>query len=307
MPAFNAEQTIARAIESVLRQTYSNFEIVVCDDASTDATTNVVRGFSDPRINVIESSVNRGPGPSRDEAISRSKGSWITMLDADDAWDPARLASLMDAVGKDPYVVAFDDILQCHSTAQGMVPWRRLRGSRAFGATGRPIRIGAADFIRSRHMLIQPFFSRELILKSGATHSSHAYGEDGFFLLKLLAHASGLIYVPFALYWYQITPNSASNNVQRMTMLRDALESCLVDFSGQPVVRKALALRVERIRRAELYLPLATALKERRLADALRAAARHPTLVLDFLARGFSDVPYHLHRLYHGGFTRGSK
>lgn len=91
MPAFNADTTIKRAIDSVLTQTYTNLELFIIDDCSTDNTLNVIDNFTDSRIFVIKNIENLGAPKSRNRGIDRASGRFICFLDADDQWLPKKL------------------------------------------------------------------------------------------------------------------------------------------------------------------------------------------------------------------------
>ena len=90
LPTFNRAQLIQRAISSVLNQTYQHWELVVVDDGSTDETSSVVKSFNDPRIHYFKKA-NSGAGASRNFGIQHAMGSWITFLDSDDEYDPAKV------------------------------------------------------------------------------------------------------------------------------------------------------------------------------------------------------------------------
>lgn len=96
MPAFNAEQYIAEAIESVLAQTYENFELIIVDDGSTDRTREIIERYSDPRIIKIFSDLNRSLIPTRNHITSIAKGKYLALLDADDRALPDRLQKQVD-------------------------------------------------------------------------------------------------------------------------------------------------------------------------------------------------------------------
>ena len=93
--AFNAAQTIDRAITSALAQQGVSLEVVVSDDRSTDTTLAVVRAIADPRIRIVALPENRGPGAARNAAIDAARGRWIAVLDADDTLLPERLARMI--------------------------------------------------------------------------------------------------------------------------------------------------------------------------------------------------------------------
>ena len=93
MPAYNAERYIQDAIESVIAQTYTNFELIVVDDCSKDQTAAIVRSLvkNDPRIILLQNQQNSGASASRNRAISCAKGDWIAFLDSDDMWRKDKL------------------------------------------------------------------------------------------------------------------------------------------------------------------------------------------------------------------------
>lgn len=93
VPAFNAEDFIDGAIQSVLDQSYPHFELLVVDDKSTDGTRDVVRRFSDPRVKLIELQHNRGPDVARIAALKVSAGEIVAFLDQDDEFLPGKLAA----------------------------------------------------------------------------------------------------------------------------------------------------------------------------------------------------------------------
>ncbi|MEH7321092.1 glycosyltransferase family 2 protein, partial [Priestia megaterium] len=100
IPTYNVEAYIKETIQSVLNQTYQNFEIIIVDDCSTDGTVNVIKQFQDTRINLFLNEKNSGPSYSRNKAINLAKGEWIAILDSDDWWDRARLEKMIQ-MGQD--------------------------------------------------------------------------------------------------------------------------------------------------------------------------------------------------------------
>lgn len=91
VPAYNAELYITEALDSVVAQTFSDYEVVIVDDGSTDATARLVEPYlADPRFSLIGQN-NAGLAGARNTGVSASKGTWIALLDADDAWMPQKL------------------------------------------------------------------------------------------------------------------------------------------------------------------------------------------------------------------------
>lgn len=92
-PAYNAERFIAETIESVLAQTYSNWEMIIVDDSSTDRTVEIVQTYvdRDERIKLHQLEKNSGSGIARNRAMDLAKGRFIAFLDSDDLWMPEKL------------------------------------------------------------------------------------------------------------------------------------------------------------------------------------------------------------------------
>ncbi len=93
MPTFNASRYLADSIESILSQTYTNLELLITDDCSTDETRNILKEFSerDKRVKVKYLKENSGPGVARNRSIERAKGRYIAFCDCDDRWMPDKL------------------------------------------------------------------------------------------------------------------------------------------------------------------------------------------------------------------------
>lgn len=93
MAAYNAEKTIEQAIYSILNQTYPNFELLVVNDCSKDGTAELVKEIAaeDSRVRLISNVKNSGVSYTRKHGLEEAKGSWIAILDSDDAWAPEKL------------------------------------------------------------------------------------------------------------------------------------------------------------------------------------------------------------------------
>jgi len=97
IPTYNRASCIGRSIESVLDQSFSDFELIVIDDCSDDNTEQVVGIYSDPRIKYFKSSTNQGGAAARNMGIEVAKGQFIAFQDSDDVWFPDKLEECMKA------------------------------------------------------------------------------------------------------------------------------------------------------------------------------------------------------------------
>ncbi len=97
-PSYNSEKYIKNTIESVISQTYENWEMIIVDDCSSDSTCEIVESISkeEPRVKLIRQEQNGGAAKARNRALDESKGRFIAYLDADDIWYPEKLQKQVD-------------------------------------------------------------------------------------------------------------------------------------------------------------------------------------------------------------------
>ena len=121
IPTYNRGNVLPRAIESTLAQTFSDFELIVVDDGSTDHTTEVVRGIADPRVRLVGDTTNRGPSAARNQGIREARCGLVAFLDSDDEWLPRKLELQLARMDGDPdpktavaycRVYTYDDLAQ---------------------------------------------------------------------------------------------------------------------------------------------------------------------------------------------------
>lgn len=97
LPTYNRARLIGRSINSVLLQTFHDFELIVVDDASTDNSEDVIKELSDPRLRYIRHEMNRGGAAARNTGIQAAAGNFIGFQDSDDEWLPEKLAKQIQA------------------------------------------------------------------------------------------------------------------------------------------------------------------------------------------------------------------
>lgn len=102
VPTYNRANEVGRAVRSCLAQSFSDFEVVVVDDGSTDNTYEVVEAFSDARVLLLRLPTNGGPNPARNIGIMRATGNWLVMLDSDMELLPGALAQLYERTQSAP-------------------------------------------------------------------------------------------------------------------------------------------------------------------------------------------------------------
>lgn len=106
IPLYNKEDHISKTLQSVLDQTFENFEVIVVDDGSTDKGLEAVKRFSDDRISIIEQS-NQGVSTARNNGVKHSQSQFIALMDADDEWRSNHLAEFYRSIQKYPEAALF--------------------------------------------------------------------------------------------------------------------------------------------------------------------------------------------------------
>lgn len=109
MPSWNTGEYILDSINSVINQTYANWELIVVDDASTDNTLEMLKKINDRRVKVIVNDTNMGAALTRNVALKAARGEWIAFLDSDDLWLPEKLEHMLNFMVSNNYVFAYHD------------------------------------------------------------------------------------------------------------------------------------------------------------------------------------------------------
>ena len=112
MPSYNTGRFIAESIQSVLAQTYTNWELIIVDDASTDNTDEVVENLKchcerSEAISYLKNAQNSGAAVSRNRALAQAKGKWIAFLDSDDLWVPEKLEKQLKFMVENGYAFSY--------------------------------------------------------------------------------------------------------------------------------------------------------------------------------------------------------
>jgi glycosyltransferase involved in cell wall biosynthesis len=104
MPVFNCEKTLNIAVQSILNQTYSNWELILIDDGSNDNTLEIARSFQDPRIKVIADDLNQQLPTRLNQSIALSRGKYFARMDGDDVSYPERLQRQVEYLEQHPEI-----------------------------------------------------------------------------------------------------------------------------------------------------------------------------------------------------------
>ena len=221
MPAYNAENSIASAMESVLEQSFADFEFIIIDDGSTDDTAQIIRSYSDSRIVLLENrhdfiaSLNAG--------INQAKGKYIARMDADDRMLPDRLKIQHSLMETHP------EITVCAS-------WMQFFNSSSIGNSSK-LDAGYIDFpllkLLNSSIVYHPttMIRKDFLIQNQIQYEEYPYAED-YRLWFQIAKLGGVFYtVPQALLYYRVSENQVSQvfrKEQQETSLK--IRSEVLDF-----------------------------------------------------------------------------
>ncbi len=197
IPTFNRAPLIGRAISSVLAQSYSDIEVIVVDDGSTDDTPKIMEAFVDPRIRYLRRKKNLGASASRNEGIAAASGSFVAYLDSDDTWEPQKLKCQLSAIlshSNPSKVVSYSQIAIRRNDHDHIVPLREKRADESI-----------ADYVLTDGCAIFP--STVLLSKSMAESRpfNHEYRikEDWDHFMKLENAGAEWLFIKSPLTIYQ--------------------------------------------------------------------------------------------------------
>lgn len=130
IPSYNKERYVATAIESILSQTFTDFEIIIVDDASSDESIRVVTPYLSENVRLLKHVQNKGLSAARNTGIKDAQGKMVALLDADDSWHPSYLQKIYDLTQKFPEVSLFaTNYYEVYPTGKKMLPAHRFSGS----------------------------------------------------------------------------------------------------------------------------------------------------------------------------------
>lgn len=205
IPAYNAEQYIEECVNSILKQSYSNLEIIIVNDGSIDNTSNIVRKIAkqDNRIIVIDK-LNEGAPKARNLGIEKSHGEYILFFDADDFMNDGCIKTMVTTIEKynaDVYVGSY-----CHCDEKGNLIRKFL-----YKATKE--KISAKNI--NKVLLINPLpgnklYKSKVIKENNIRFSNVMIGQDLNFFLKYLSEINFIFYDSTISFCYRILQNSIS-------------------------------------------------------------------------------------------------
>lgn len=281
--AYNAKDTLVRAIDSALAQVGVAVEVIVVDDCSTDGTRDIAEAYSsiDERVRLIAQKVNGGPAAARNAGFAEAKGRFIAVLDSDDTIYPVRMLSMLERAETTDAQIVVDNIDVIPLDAgppQSMFPREMLK---------RYPTISLADFIESNLIFqttfnfgyMKPVFERSFLIEHGLRFDEGLrVGEDYLLLASALACGGRCATVAEAGYVYHLRQGSISRVLEQQHL--DAmLASDKAFLSRYRLDAEAMAAQDRRTRsilEAGSFLTLVDEIKKGSVSGFLRTAIENP-------------------------------
>jgi succinoglycan biosynthesis protein ExoO len=285
IPTFRARPTIDRAIDSVLNQSYRDLEIIVVDDNSDDGTYEYVkeRYGAVHQIKAFRLETNSGPSRARNIGIQYSSGDWVAVLDADDAWLPDRIETLLSSASA--YDVIADNLIAYDSGASsivGQVFAREHRGD-----------VTLLDLLSNygngfEYGTLKPIFRAQLLKEKEIRYDeSLRYGEDLALYIELLCARARFAVLPYRGYVYTtpfgevsrtLSPHSQTSlNHVELSRSIDSIKSRYENVISD-IERAEFSRRVNGIINNASIDKLVDLVRRRRYRAVVRSVLAEPTL-----------------------------
>lgn len=284
--AYNVEEYVAQAIDSALRQTEQNIEVLVVDDGSTDKTLKVVKSFDDKRVKVLVNQQNWGQNFCTNLAIKEAKGNWITRLDADDWYAIDRLEKLLNIAYSQNIDMIADDIYFIQDGKA--VPWSTLLVQSKFNIKDN-IKISPISFVEKDVPgtwglplgLTKPLIKRDFIVKHNIQNQENILiGGDFWLYLTCLAHGANFILVPKPYYFYRSRHGSlvTLSKVKRLEAYCKATQYYLKQdyIKNNQKLLAALQKRLVLIDKTRPYFQVVDSLKQADYLNVLKQMRKNP-------------------------------
>lgn len=223
VPAYNAQNTILETIASIRSQTFTDFELIIVDDGSSDRTLELLQNIRDPRIKLVAYE-NSGVSVARNRGISLATSEYLAFIDADDLWTSDKLEQQLA-------------VLQQHSTAGVAYSWTCFMDRQGkFVHTDRPVYFEGnvrAELLKTNFLLSgsNPLIRREALASVGGFDPTLTHAEEWDLYLRLAAKYDFVV-VPKTQILYRQTAGSASAKIE--VMEKDALKVIERAFQAVP-------------------------------------------------------------------------
>ncbi len=205
IPVYNSATTLERAVRSAMRQTLPDIEILIADDASTDASAAIAARLADedPRITLLQMPVNGGKPRAMNRMVAAANGEWVAVLDADDAFREDRLEHLLNAAAGHAVNMVADNILYVDGGADQVVQTAFPPGSPARSVTRYDLAAHSDSFATFDFGILKPVMRRKFLQDNKIRYYEDTrLSEDFYYLMHFFAAGGTGLLVSEPLYYW---------------------------------------------------------------------------------------------------------
>lgn len=219
IPTYNRAGRLGRTIESVLAQSFDDYEMLIMDDGSTDDTAAQVKVYRDSRIRYDWTPNSGGPAAPRNRGIDRAKGGWIAFLDADDLWHPQKLETVAGVIAHMPEVAAVCHNEYRHDESTGE---RRLLCHGPYEEDFYRVMLIQGNRVSTSAVVVRREFLNRCELRFN-TAEEYAIVEDYDLWLRIALHGGRFYFIDTPLGEYMIENDNLTSNFKRYQRNRTCL------------------------------------------------------------------------------------
>ena len=288
IPTFNAASTLKTAIASALAQTIDDLEVLVIDDASSDATEALVAEFAsrDRRVRGLRNARNQGKAVSMNRGIEAATGRWMAVLDADDRYAPERLQYLVALAETEGVEMAADNQFFVDHAADEVIgsAWPAGEGARPFDLEA--LLAGSDAYASFSFGMLKPVFRTDFVRRVGLRYEPDARnGQDFFKLLQFFLDGGTAVLSDRPLYFYTQPFGSksrqwshASRKRYNFSQVHAVNERFVKHARGRVTPSQLMALkrRSLQLKSLENFWQIRESISDGRMAGAVMQAVRHP-------------------------------
>ncbi|MFB8623570.1 Putative glycosyltransferase EpsH [Enterococcus casseliflavus] len=205
LPVFNSELFLEECLNSVLDQTFENFELIIIDDCSTDNSLEIINKYNkvDDRISIHQNKSNQGVSYSRNIGITKAKGEFLFFIDSDDILSPNYLTSLISTQRKfmESFIIAEYQVFEKHISKTKVKTKTRYHYNSKF------------SYLLKNGYLWNKIFIRKTIIDNNLWMEDYKLREDLIFVIKYAFFVKNFLYLDDVIYFYRKHPLSSSSKL----------------------------------------------------------------------------------------------
>ena len=231
IPVYNNEKYIKETIESVLNQTFTDFELLLIEDCSTDNTLECIRNIEDERIRLYQNDENKGIAYTRNVGLKKAVGQYIALIDGDDIMTPERLQMQLNLLTTNPHI-------DC-CAGQGVLINAKSEEIGSLNKVSGDLNL----ILIFQNVVINPSltFRKSIIYKIGY-YEDYSPAEDYHFILKAVFNEFHFFNMTEILIKYRVHDSNASGNIKSLTNAENRIVSYIFTSLKYPKNSKSTAI-----------------------------------------------------------------